>query len=150
VVTKAQTAYRKWYKAHRLEFNKARKERYEKDEEARKAIVERQRQYRLEKPRTPADGKHYRKVKGKEVQVFRIGVVSEMIGRDEQAIRIWEKAGRIPKPSIPGTHRYYTMGQVKLLTEWVELIDLVRYDHKVRVLALPKKSEEIKALWAGA
>lgn len=149
-VTKAQQAYRKWYAANSAKLNKLRKEKYAADPEKRKKIIAHQIEYRKNKPRPLTDGHHFRMIGKKKVEVFRIGATAKMIGREEQAIRKWESIGRIPPPTIKGTHRYYTAGQVVLLRELAELMDQVRYSPNLREFAIVKKSEEIKALWAGA
>lgn len=149
-LTPAQVAYRKWYKANKIAFNKARAEKYAANPELQEKTRVKQKIYRESIPREKASGEHYRTIKGKVTQVFRIGAVAQMIGRDEQSIRSWEAKGYIPKPTIKSTHRYYTPNQIKLMSEWAELSGLLRWDPKVREEALPKKSAEIKALWAGA
>ena len=149
MVTKAQEAYQRWYQRNSATYNESRKQKYASDPEVRQAYLERQARYRKSNPRNPASGQHFRKIKGAEVEVFRIGTVAEMIGRTEQIIRIWERDERIPKPTVPGRHRYYTQTQVKLMVEFADLLTQVRYDKKIREVAVPKKVLQIKALWAG-
>lgn len=147
--TPAALAYRKWYAANKAKFNKARAEKYASNEAMREEARRKQKIYRDTKPREVADGQHYRLIKGHHVEVFRIGKVGEMIGRDEQTIRSWERKGYIPKPIIKSTHRFYTPVQVQLMREFGDLSALVRWDPKVRDVAIPKKAKEIKAQWAG-
>ena len=147
--TKAQLAYRKWYKANKVRFNKRRSEDYAKSIAQQQAARERQKLRRAMKPAPTADGHHYRKVKGRKVEVFRITAAAKMVGRDAQTIRTWETDGKIPEPTIKSTHRYYTMHQIKLMAELAELMTLVRWQGKVREVATANKCEEIKARWAG-
>lgn len=172
-----QTAFQKWYAEHKEEFNRKRKERYKSDKKYRKAIIQRQEIYRENNPRESVQElKHYRNVNGSREEVFRLGAVSQMVGRSEQMIRKWEKDGKIPRPTVPGAHRYYTMSQVKLLIEFAELMDQVVLSVEkvplgkvpskkvgkgkkpsvrmgrlglfaLRELAMQKKSAEIHAIW---
>jgi len=148
-LTPAAAAYRKWYAKHKAEFNRKRAEKYAADEGLRQAAQRKQQLYRETKPREVASGQHFRMVKGHQVEVFRIGSVSEMIGRNEQTIRSWERKGYIPKPTIKSTHRFYTTKQVQLLREFGDLSSLVRWDPQIRAVAISKKVKEIKAQWAG-
>ena len=79
--------------------------------------------------------------------MFRVGAVAERIRRDVQVLRIWERENKIPRPTVPGGHRYYTVNQVNLLEEFATLMDEVRYDPKVRSEAVEAKSLEIKQKW---
>lgn len=147
--TPAALAYRKWYALHKEEFNRKRAEKYASTEALRETAKLKQKIYRDTKPREIANGQHFRLVKGHHLEVFRIGKVGEMIGRDEQTIRSWERKGFIPKPIIKSTHRFYTLKQVGLMREFGDLSSLLRWDPKVREVAIPNKVKEIKAQWAG-
>lgn len=142
-----QSAYQKWYEANKDEFNRRRRARYKKDPAVQAAAIKQAAKYRKENPRQPSEPKHYRTVNGNSVEVFRIGAASEMVGRSEQMIRIWERDGKIPRPTVKSKHRYYTMSQVKLMREFSELMDQIRYDQTIRNLGIEKKSAEIHALW---
>jgi hypothetical protein len=142
-------AYRKWYQKNREEFNRKRAEAYAADPEKRAAAQVKQKIYRDTKPRNPEPGQHFRLIKSQHVEVFRIGTVAEMIGRDEQTIRSWERKGYIPKPIVKSAHRFYTTKQVALMQEFGEISTAVRWKRKLSAIALPKKIKEIKALWAG-
>lgn len=148
-LTPSAAAYRKWYLAHKTEFNRQRAVKYAEDAAARKKAQDRQKVYRDSKPRNPTPGQQFRVIKMKHVEVFRIGPVAEMIGRDEQTIRSWERKGLIPKPIIKSVHRYYTPHQIVLLREFGDLSLLVRWDSKIRAEAIATKSKQIKAQWAG-
>ena len=143
----AKAAYDKWYKANRIAYNKARRDKYNSDKDARDKAVKKQRDYRVRTAGVPK--MHFRKLNGKKVEVFRIGEVSKAVGRDEQTIRKWEKAGIIPPPSVEGTHRYYTLKQINLMTEVADLIDQLRSpkNHAALQIALEKKSKEVLAKW---
>jgi hypothetical protein len=147
-IAKKGKAWNDWYARNREEYNAKRKAKYAEDSTHRTAVIERQKDYRKDKPRQPSDGRHFRKIAGHEVEVFRIGYAAEAIGRTIQIIRTWEKEGKIPLPSIPGGHRYYTLNQVKLMTELAELMNEVRYEPKIREHAMQTKTAEIKQKWS--
>jgi len=143
---RAREAYRKWYEANKETHNRERRAKYAADPRLRERALEKQREYR--RGSAKADGKHFRKVGKSQVEVFRIGTVAEMIGREKQVIRQWEAKEYIPPPTVKSTQRFYTARQVQLLGEFVKLMDEVRYDPKHRGEALAKKSQEIKQLWS--
>lgn len=146
-------AWRNWYKEHRIEFNAARRQKYRTDEELRRRILEQQQEARKlipKKPRKPPATQSVKNVGGKLVEVYRISKVAEMINRDAQSIRIWEREGKIPKPTIPGGHRYYTEGQVALLKQYSDLMTELRLQPTVRAVEIPKLLSAIKAQWTHA
>lgn len=146
---RAKSAYRKWYDKNRETHNERRRQAYASDPKLREKALEKQREYRATERGNNGDGKHFRKVGNKKVEVFRIGTVAEIVGRDIQVLRLWEKKGRIPKPTIKSAQRFYTQRQVDLIQEFVQLMDEVRYQRNTREEALSKKTAEIKAQWAG-
>lgn len=147
---KGSAAWRNWYAKHRDEHNLKRREQYAQDEEKRKAILERQQKARRERPKPESDGRQYRNVGGRVVQVFRVGEVAQAIGKDVQSIRIWERAEKIPKPTIPGGHRYYTEGQLELIKQFSDLMTELRYDPLRREKEVSALCAAIKAQWAHA
>lgn len=147
--TPAAQAYKKWYASNKEEFNRKRAEKYANSEALREAARRKQKLYRDTKPREVPTGQTFKTIKGKQVEVFRIGKVGEMIGRDEQTIRSWERKGYIPKPIVKSTHRFYTMNQVALLREFGDRSASIRWDRTVRSVDIPAKIADIKARWAG-
>lgn len=147
--TEVVTAYMKWYNNNREAFNRRRAEKYALNEDLRRKTVLKQRLYRETKPREVAKGQFFRLIGGRHLEVFRIGKVAEMIGRDEQTIRLWEFNGYIPSPVVKSIHRFYTLNQVGLMREFGELSTSLRWQRKAREVAIPIKVEEIKARWAG-
>lgn len=143
----SSTAFALWYEANKEAFNARRRQKYKDNAEAREITLKRQREYKARNPRAVSDGRQFRLVSGNSVEVFRIGTVSEHIGRSICMIRIWERHGKIPKPSISGRHRVYTATQVKLLKEFSELMDQIRYDPSIRNRGIEAKSAEIHSLW---
>lgn len=141
------SSFSKWYEKNKKEFNRKRRENYRKDEDARLAIVERQREYRRNNPTPRRDVPLTKEVSGREQAVMRIGVVAKEVGRTDQVLRMWEKKGIIPKPSVTSTHRYYTLRQVELLKGLAEVMDEVRYKPAIRADAIEKKSNEVFGLW---
>ena len=146
--TKSQDAYRRWYERNKAQFNPARAAKYASDPSLRQKRGEHQREYRRNNPPARSDGTLTRQVNGTTIRVFRIGQVAQLIGRDVQVIRIWERAGRIPKPTIAGAQRLYTQRQVNLLIDFAQLMTTVRYDHKVRAKAIEQKAQQIALAWS--
>lgn len=143
----ATSAWKKWYQENREAYNAARKKRRDSDPDLREKLAAAQRERRAKQPRPDKDEPRYKIINKQQVAVFRIGYVAKACHRSEQIIRIWEREGKIPKPSVPGGHRYYTQNQLNLLIEFSELLDEVRYDPKVRSVAVDHKVAEIKANW---
>ena len=144
---KARSAYLKWYKANRIALNRSRRTLYSQDADKRASIIERQRQYRKDNPAPPPGRKTLPDQQGRVVEVYRMGEMADLIKRDEQIIRIWEKRGYIPEPTIPSAHRYYTLKQVLLLTEFSDLMRELRYDAAARDRLQPEKSLQIASHW---
>jgi hypothetical protein len=147
VAASPNSAWKKWYKQNKEAYNARRKAQRDEDPELRERIAAAQRERRANAPRPEKDGPRYKVVNKKKVEVFRIGQVAKACNRTEQVIRMWEREGKIPKPIIPGGHRYYTQNQLNMLVEFAELMDEVRYDPSVRSVAVDKKSAELAANW---
>ena len=143
----ANTAWSKWYSENKEGYNASRKAKRDADPELREKLAMAQKERRAKQPRPEKDAPRFKKYMGHDVEVFRIGPVAKACNRTEQVIRIWEREGKVPKPTVPGSHRYYTQHQVNLLVEFSELMDEVRYDPSVRSKAVEKKSAEIVAHW---
>ena len=143
-----QTPFSKWYEAHKVGFNAARKAKYHSDPEYRESVLSRQRKSRKSKPReAPPSEKAYREINGVQVEVFRMGYVSQTINKSEKTIRAWESSGLIPEPTIQGKHRYYTREQVKLLQHFSAVMDQVRYDRALREITIQSASANIHNEW---
>lgn len=145
--SKKSPYWKKWYEEHKDEYNAARKERRKKDPELRQKIAERQKKYRENNPQSETSTQRMKKVSGRMVPVFRIGDVAEACNRSIQAIRIWEREGKIPKPSVPGGHRYYTQHQLDMLVRFAEVMDEVRYEPSVRAEAIEAQSAQMFKHW---
>lgn len=141
-----QNSFKKWYHENKVLFNAKRKAKYASDKDMREKAVLRQREYRKNNP-ARLKSENTRVVGGREQPVYRIGAVAEAIGRTEQVVRLWEANGIIPKPTVPGTHRYYTQEQVDLLKGLAQVFDEVRYKPMIRAAAISKKSSEVHLLW---
>jgi hypothetical protein len=144
---KNAATWRNWYQKNRDEYNARRKERRDMDPEYRAKLAEKQKEYRESKPHPEHEGPRIKKVAGRQMEVFRIGDVAKACNRSIQAIRLWEREGKIPKPTVPGGHRYYTQHQVDLLVEFSEVMEEVRYAPDIRADAIEAKAKEIEAKW---
>lgn len=143
-----QQAFQSWYERNKESMRQKRAEKYRNDPEYRQAALDRAAKQRASTPRTAAEkGQRFRVIDGKSVEVFRIGAVAEMIGKDEQTIRLWESRGVIPAPSAPGKHRYYTATQVSLLKGLCSVLGDNRYDAATCRDALADKSKEVYVNW---
>jgi hypothetical protein len=144
---KNAATWRNWYKNNKESYNANRKEKRDSDPDFRAKLAEKQKEYRQSKPPHDPDQPRIKKIGGRKFQVFRIGDAATACNRSIQAIRIWEREGKIPKPSVPGGHRYYTHHQIDLLVEFSEVMDEVRYAPEVRAAAIEEKAKEIAAKW---
>lgn len=143
-----QKAFSSWYERNKESLKEKRAKKYREDPEYRQAALDRAAKQRASSPRQDVDkDQRFRSIDGKQVEVFRIGKVAEMIGKDEQTIRLWESRGVIPKPSAPGKHRYYTATQVGLLQELCDTIGDSRYDAAASRDALAEKSKKVYMHW---
>lgn len=147
-MSREQTPFSKWYEANKVGFNAERKAKYHSDPAYREAVLDRQRNARRSNPRpSVSTEKLYRDVNGEQVQVFRMGHVSQVINRSEKTIRAWESAGIIPTPTIPGKHRCYTQGQLALLKHFSAVMDQVRYNNSLREIAVQAASANLHNEW---
>lgn len=142
-----KTAFQRWYALHKDTFNSKRRKAYKTNSLLREKSLTRQKNYRKNHPGYRVARVATRLVCGVHTRVFRIGVVAQMIGRGEQVIRIWERKGIIPKPTIAGVHRYYTLKQVELLKELADAINAVRYKRVLMKSTILEKSAEIYSQW---
>lgn len=147
---KISATYKKWYKKNREEFNRKRAEKYAADPARREAANAYAKEYRERNPAKPANGIRYYEYQGAKMEVFKIGVVAEMLNKSIQTIRIWEKAGHIPPPSYESSHRAYTMVQINLLEEFGKMMSEVRYNPAKRAEEISKKSAYIYKMWKRA
>jgi hypothetical protein len=144
---KNAATWRNWYEKNREEYNARRKQRRDEDPEYRAQLAAKQKEYREAKPPAEHEGSRIKKVAGRDMEVFRIGDVAKACNRSIQAIRLWEKEGKIPKPTVPGGHRYYTQHQVDLLVEFSEVMEEVRYAPDVRASVIEAKAKDLVARW---
>lgn len=142
------TPYQKWYAVNKERLSVRRKQLYNSNPELREKIKERQKRYRESNPsRSKAGQTKVRMIDGKDHVVHRIGEAAVLISRDEQTIRNWEAKGLIPRPSVPGVHRYYTATQISLMCELREVIDDLRYNKGAFPSALKEQSEKLLTHW---
>lgn len=142
------TSFVTWYAANKGALNAKRKAAYHADPEIREKAKEQQRNYMAANPRKSKAGDPlFKDVNGVQRQVMRVGEAAVHVGRTEQVLRLWERKGLIPKPTVKSTHRYYTMRQITLMQELSQLIDKVRHRPE-RESVLNAKRQEIANLWS--
>jgi len=144
---KRRKSFNDWYKKNKSRFNAERREKYSSDASLREKYVSRQKEYR-KKSSNGIPSKTI-ELNGNQVEVFRIGYASKFVGRPSATIRSWELAGVIPKATASiGKHRYYTKGQLVLIRELADMLNILVDDHEARKLAMDTKSKEIHNLWS--
>lgn len=133
-----------WYKKNKEEYNRKRRERYAQDKKYRKRAIENAERYRKEGAVKTRSNAVYRKYKGVEVRVLRIGEVAKLCERSSQTIRQWEIDKLIPKPVFKDTtHRLYTEKQAALLKEFAQ----VSRDHRQSPKVVLQTAKRIRAEW---
>lgn len=143
-----QKSFSSWYERNKDDLKKKRAEKYRTDSAYRQAALDRAAKQRASAPRQASErDQRFRLIGGVKVEVFRIGQVAKEISKDEQTIRLWESRGIIPKPSAPGSHRYYTAKQVGLLRELSALLGDHRYDAADVRESLSEMSKKIYQYW---
>lgn len=141
--------FKKWYGKNSKKLSEERKARYHSDPEYREQAIQRAREYRATRTRTsvPTAAQRMVVVDGKEVEVFRIGQVTDTIGASAGFIRKMETAGVIPKPKIESAHRYYLAHQVTLLKNFVAEVFQYPINSAARSDAIEKQKTLIHKSW---
>jgi hypothetical protein len=129
--------------------NERRRDRYRSDPTYRENLLRQQADYRQRRPKARRHGA-FRVVNGVEVTVHYIGEVAEACDRKVITIRLWERQGLIPVPSIPGSKRVYLPHQIALVRKLAEFFDTNRTargsdDYRAR---LKKLREHISKHWS--
>lgn len=113
-IDKQKFNYADWYKKHRAERNRKRRERYQANPRVRRLVKEaNDRWYSKVRP----DRSHDRRViKARGEQYFSIQVFSQKIKREQQTVREYHRSGILPQPTHFDTRgwRLYTKEQVLL------------------------------------
>lgn len=130
--------FQKWYAENGAELNKSRRDRYKKDPEYRKRVLdanrasrEKRRKERRKKKRAEKeaikvkaeDKKPYKVVEatvaGTTARLFTIGALAGSLGCSVQAVRLWEKKGKLPETPLRNSKgdRLYTAEQVEMVHE---------------------------------
>lgn len=115
---RSRESVRRWYAAHRDEYNAKRRARYSKGAEVARKARQRAQDYRD----SVRDGRGieralYRVVDGAQVRLFTTGEIAEKLGCSAQMIRNWEAKGWIPPTVFPDSHRLYMAHQVALISK---------------------------------
>lgn len=136
--TTEKTYFQRWYEKEGRKLNRRRKKKYKEDPDYKAKVLEQNKAMRkrraLErapekieekkargKLRTKINWKSYqvpasvlgnKAKKGQKITVFTVGAAATMLGCSEQAIRLWEKKGVLPKPLRYKKDRVYTKAQI--------------------------------------
>lgn len=142
----ADSYFQEWYKDNKAELNKARRDRYAKDPEYKKRVLEANRssRTRIRKSEKQAKEEAVRvKVGGtpwrsKEVAVdestteklYSIGALASALGKSVQAIRLWERKGLIPETPHRTSKgdRLYSADMIKEIYEKLRALGKIRED----------------------
>ena len=146
--TQEPHTFRKWYAKNGADLNAKRRQRYAEDPSYRdKAKVSSgmSRQRRKERGGV-AETSVLRVVDGKEIEMFRVSAVGEMIGKSPDTIRLWCRKGWIPNGEA-GEHRLYHLHQIKLLKVLAETLEKSRYKKSYKK-TLQACTEFIHENWA--
>jgi hypothetical protein len=115
--------------------NERRRQRYHSDPEYRERVLasvrkSKQRRRAERREQQQGEARIYRMTPKGLVQVWRIGDVAEQIGRGQSTIRGWHRVGWLPPPTLPGKHRVYAAGQIKLMRELAAYVDERGYEER--------------------
>ena len=137
-VEKNRETVRKWYHAHREEYNTKRRAKYAESIGVQNAAKNRSKHYRLQRQHgVIIEREVWKDIGGKRVQVYTTGMVADMLCRTPQTIRNWEHRGWIPSALFKDTHRIYFEHQVMLMKKLNDLI----VAHKDRIVGEEAKGQ---------
>lgn len=142
-----RTSFGVWYDRNKSTLSNKRKVRYRTDPEYRNKILKRQEKYREDNARPKRAKGSFVMINGHRIEVFRISKMCSVIGKDEQTVRNWERSEVIPKHSIKGAHRRYTMHQIMLVKTMSDLLTECRYQKVLRVKTMANQKALIKQQW---
>ncbi len=106
--------YKEWYEANRVEVNARRRQRYASDDSFREKEKSRTREYK----KRVRDLNPHRFHNGEPV--YSITKVGRLLGVRSSFIRGMEHRGLLPKPTAPGSIRYYLRRQIVAMGPLVE------------------------------
>lgn len=119
--------FREWYSDNREAYNKLRRERYKRNKEQQKKARDRAEQRRRLGIKSVSDPIE-KEVNGDLITCYPISYIADQLNKDPQAVRNWETRGIIPKPTIPGAHRFYTEKQFGFLLMLGEILEIKPYE----------------------
>lgn len=139
------------YNKNRAAFNARRREKYRTDKVYRERVKKHTATYRATQTGAPLDYKSIRMVvKGKTATMWTMGKVCQLCARSPDSIRRWEATKLIPKPTLRGSHRVYSMHQIRLIKRLS--VFMRKNVHKIHTDTTVKKAckalvREIKSKW---
>lgn len=117
-----RVAFRKWYDAHKEEYNMKRMERYYTDDMFRKKAIMHATNSQLRKKLVGGGSLHTVSWCNMTVVVYKLGYVCKFLGIEAHRFRYAEKEGLIPKCSFGTFQRCYTKKQMHLLWEFFSAV----------------------------
>ena len=142
-VDKRNEAYKRWYDAHRDEFNALRRDRYKRDPILRKKAQAQARTYRNSGPYDPG-GPRVVQVGHSKVTLYSTSQVACRLGVSTQVLRKWEASRYIPMVDREGSHRVYRSHQIRLIEKLVTVVNRYRQSSKI---LFEKREEVVKFIW---
>lgn len=110
----SETAWQKWYRVHKEEFNASRRKRYADDKEYRESQIKHAREQRRRKVIEEKAEKD-RKQASLHGWVVTLSVVADKVNRTPETVKYWEKKKWIPPVTRIGGVRVFSDHQVMLL-----------------------------------
>lgn len=143
-------SYKEWYAKNRQAISIRRREkRAARTAEEVQRTRDYQKSYRENNRRPSTSGAISTAIiGGVEVRVFRIGEVAQATGAGQATLRLWERQGLIPRPTVKSSHRYYTEHQLGLLSAFYASAIQAKYS-AARPKLIKALSKELFNQWKG-
>lgn len=138
-----------YYERNAKALSEKRKKKYQEDPKYRQAAIERSKTYRETHGKSVEEGVVVKLIDNREVKGYRIGKVSELIGRSLFVIRSWEAEGLIPLPTFPSAKRTYTDRQVQLMGQLSDELKAVEGSYKKEAEVKDRFKRIIHHGWGG-
>lgn len=132
-----ETAFQRWYRKNKDDFNQKRKERYHSDPDYRARMKAQSRRVAKESATLPNG-------------VVSIGDAAKVIGREPYTIKNWEKSELIPEAVRMGRGRVYTQRQVYLMRALAAFLNANHHLQSGFKEGLSEVRAEIWSKWNGS
>lgn len=145
---RSRASNRKWYYAHRDEYNAERRRKYAKNPDIRAKARSYSRAWQARmREGSGIERKMFRTINGNVVRVYTSGEVAQKIGSSSQMLRNWERRGWIPASTFADSIRLYLPHQVKLLSQLSTRLKKPGTTRVARAAIIAAWNEEITGQW---